>query len=325
VGWIPFLGLLGWLGTSGDPTLIHVGALIAIWTMWGMSLNMVWGYAGQFSMAQVGLGAVSAYVAAILFTEKGWSLWPAILVALLAAMLASLIVGLASLKLSGFYFSIMTLAFTLLLLSYVRTLDVAGRSTGISTRFEFGTVDLGFASWNLSSRQGGFLLFSTLLVGAFLLLMGRLERSRSGRALVAMREDPILATSVGVHEARHRLFAFVVSSLLSGTAGICYASYLRFISPSFFSFSALIVVIVQVVIGGVGYRFGPFFGAFVYIGLTEWLRVGGDYREGIFGLTLVLIVLFAPKGVLGTGDTLFRRLREGELRTTLTGSKRQVR
>ncbi|MDQ1395780.1 MAG: branched-chain amino acid transport system permease protein, partial [Acidimicrobiaceae bacterium] len=130
-GWVPFVLILGWMAASGDRNLLHVGTLIAIWTMWGMSLNVIWGYAGQFSMAQVGLGAISAYTTAVLVTTYHWSVWPAIAVAILLAVVASLVIGIVSLRLSGFYFSIMTLAFALLVLSYIRTLEAAGRSTGI--------------------------------------------------------------------------------------------------------------------------------------------------------------------------------------------------
>jgi branched-chain amino acid transport system permease protein len=137
-----------------------------------------------------------------------------------------------------------------------------------------------------------------------------LELSRSGRALVAMREDPVLASSVGVQTSMHRLFAFVVSAVIAGIAGICYAAYFRFISPEFFAFPTLIAMIVQVVIGGRGHRFAPFVGAFVYIGLVEWLHFGGVYSGGFFGVALIVIVIFAPHGVLGTAAKLLRRWGE---------------
>jgi branched-chain amino acid transport system permease protein len=299
------------MAMSGDPNLLHVATLVVIWVTWGTSLNIIWGYAGQFSMAQIGLGCLSAYTAAIIVQEYDWSIWPAAGVALLVTVSASLLIGLVSLRLSGFYFAIMTLAFTLLLLSFLRTLEVAGRSTGISTRFDFGTISLGPIEWDLSSRDGGFLALCVVVLSIFLLALGRLEVSRTGRALVTLREDPLLGTAVGVRVASHRLIAFVLSAIVAGVAGILYASYFRYISPDFFGFAALITMIVQLVVGGRGYRFGPLVGAFVYIGLTEWVRVGGDYREGLFGVLLILIVLFAPRGVLGTIAMLLRRRTRG--------------
>ena len=310
-GWVPLLGGALLMARSGDPNLLHVATLIIIWAIWGTSLNLVWGYAGQFSMAQIGLGALSAYTAAILLEEYDWPIWGAAGIALLVTVAASLLIAVVSLRLSGFYFAIMTLAFTLLLLSYIRTLEVAGRSTGISTRFEFGVVDIGPLHWDLSSADGGFLALCIAVLAVFLLAIGRLEQSRSGRALVTLREDPLLGTAVGVRVSSYRLIAFVLSAIVAGAAGILYAAYFRYISPEFFGFSSLITLIVQLVVGGRGHRFGPLVGAFVYIGLTEWARFGGDYREGLFGVVLVAIVLFAPSGVLGTIARLLRRWTHG--------------
>lgn len=300
LGWVPFLGGIIWLARSSDPNLVHVATLITIWSLWGTSFNLIWGYAGQFSMAQVGLGAVSAYTAALAVNDWGWTFWPALAAGITAAVAASVVVGLASLRLSGFYFAIMTLAFALLFLSFVRTTGTLGRSTGLSARFDLGTVDVGGLRWDLDSRDGGYLLFLVLLVSVFLVAVGRLENSRSGRALVALREDPVLAASVGVRPSSYRLLAFTLSALVAGVAGVMYAGYLRFISPDFFGFGTLVVMIVQLVLGGRGHRFGPVLGAAIYIGLTEWARFGGSYREATFGAALVLIVLFAPAGVLGS-------------------------
>src|SRR5256885_10477276 len=109
--WVCVLGSMLAAGTSGDPLVVYIATLIAIWSLWSSSLNLIWGYAGQFSMAQVGLGAVSAYVAAILVAESGWAFWPAAAVGVAVSVLLSLLIGLVSLRLAGFYFGMMTLVF----------------------------------------------------------------------------------------------------------------------------------------------------------------------------------------------------------------------
>src|SRR5258708_16949150 len=112
-----------------DPLWTHLATLIAIWTLWGTSLNLIWGYAGQFSMSQSALGALAAYLAGILIGHYQVAVYAGLLIALLAAVAASAILGLIALRLRGFYFAIMTLAFLLVLLAVLENSALAGRTT----------------------------------------------------------------------------------------------------------------------------------------------------------------------------------------------------
>ena len=306
IGWAA-VGLLAVaFGTATDPTLVHIGSLIAIWAIWSTSFNLIWGYAGQFSLAQVGFGAVSAYTVAILTSEYEWSFWAAVPVAVAVTLAVSLVVGFFSLRLSGFYFAIMTLAFVLMIVRVIQGSELAGRSTGIRSNFEIGTIDAGPLSWNLTSREGGFIALLFVLLALILLFLGRLERSGTGWALLALREDETLARAVGIDPLRYRLVAFSTSAVLAALGGIVYATYLRYISPGFFGLSPVIAMIALVVLGGNGHRFGPVIGAVVYIGITDWLKLGGEWSEGVFGVLLIALVLFAPNGLLGLRPDLSR-------------------
>ncbi|MBW3664303.1 MAG: branched-chain amino acid ABC transporter permease [Actinobacteria bacterium] len=288
-----------------DPTWVHLGTLVGLWSLFGISFNLIWGYAGQFSMGQIGLGAVSSYVTALLFLEAGWSFWPGMLMGVAAAVVTSAILGVLTLRLQGFYFAIMTLAFVLIFLAFISNLAVAGRTTGLNVTYDLGRIAIGGLSWDLGSRQGGFYALLVVAVLLCLFFLSRLERTRFGRGLVAIREDELLATSLGIATARYKILAFMLSAVIAGLAGAFHGHYFRFVAPALYGFHQLITLIVMVVIGGTGRRLGPIIGAGLYIGLVEGLRFGGDFRAGLFGVVLIAVVLFAPDGVLG----VTRRLR----------------
>jgi ABC-type branched-subunit amino acid transport system permease subunit len=208
----------------------------------------------------------------------------------------------------------MTLAFSLLLLQFIETLDIAGRTIGISSAFHFGAVEIGSVRWDLDSRDGGFLLFVTSIATVSLLFAHRLLKTGVGRAMTAIRDDEVLAASVGIQPVTYRLTAFALSAVVAGIAGICFAAQLRYITPGFFDFNLIIVLIVQLVIGGRGFVFGPVVGAAIYVTFTEWIQIGDAYQSGFFGVILIAIVLLAPRGVLGTAAYLIRRRTGGRPR-----------
>jgi ABC-type branched-subunit amino acid transport system permease subunit len=311
--WFPWVALVGGVAVTGvEGNLLLIGTLTtaAIMALWGVSFNFIWGFAGQFSMAQIGLGGLSAYVTALLVTKAAWSFWPACGIGIGAAVLASAVLGLASLRLAGFQFAIMTLAFVLLMISVTQDSAFAGRDTGIVAPFHFGSVNLGVLRWNLDSQTGGFLGLVTVSLVAVLVLTSCILRTRTGRALVALREDEILGQSVGIRASTYRLIAFAISAVIAGAAGELYAGYLRYLTPDFFGFDTLITLIVIVVLGGRGYSFGPVVGAAIYYGLVQYLNLS----PGVFGVVLICMVLLAPDGILGLLDARRSRARFAILR-----------
>lgn len=308
VALVALLVLVGAPFVGDDPTWVHLGTLVGLWSLFGISFNLIWGYAGQFSMGQIGLGAVSSYVTALLFLEAGWSFWPGMLMGIVAAVVTSALLGVLTLRLQGFYFAIMTLAFVLIFLAFVSNLAVAGRTTGLNVTYDLGRVALGGFAWDLGSRQGGFYALLVLTVLLCLFFLSRLERTRFGRGLVAIREDELLASSLGIPTARYKILAFMLSAVIAGLAGAYHGHYFRFVAPALYGFQQLITLIVMVVIGGTGRRLGPIVGAGLYIALVEGLRFGGEFRAGLFGVVLIAVVLFAPDGVLGVTRRLGRRV-----------------
>lgn len=326
-GW-PVLALPLAIGVAlvDDPLWTHLATLIAIWTLWATSLNLIWGYTGQFSMAQSALGALAAYAAGILTRQYDFPVYGAIAISLAAAVVASVIIGFAALRLRGFYFAIMTLAFLLVLLAVLDNAAVAGRTTGLPIGYRLGEFALGPLDWVLDSRHGGFLVLAAALVMGTLFGARRLVHVRLGRGMLAVRDDPLLAMSFGITPASYKIAAFALSAVVAGLAGLLLSLYLRYITPDFFGFDTLITMIVMLVIGGAGRLLGPLVGATVYVLLVDGFRFGGDYRQAVFGVILIVIVIFAPQGLVGMAAAGARRLsrsRSASGRRAATGVVQQ--
>jgi ABC-type branched-subunit amino acid transport system permease subunit len=291
-----------------DPLWTHLATLIAIWTLWGTSLNLIWGYAGQFSMSQSALGALAAYSAGILIGHYHVAVYLGVLAALLAAVGASAVIGFIALRLRGFYFAIMTLAFLLVLLAVLENSALAGRTSGLPITYHLGVISVGPIEWNLDSRHGGFLIVGGVLVMLALFMTRRLLNVRLGRAMLAVRDDPLLAMSLGINPSAYKIVAFMLSAVLAGLAGVLLSLYLHYITPEFYAFDTLITMIVMLVIGGTARLLGPLVGALVYVLLVDGFRIGGDYRQAVFGVALILIVIFAPQGLVGLAARAGRRI-----------------
>ncbi len=302
------LAILAPLSFQLDPYLVHMAVLIAIYALLALSMNVIWGLAGQFSMAQVAFYEIGAYATSILVVRAQWPYWPAVLAAAILAVLASLLIGAFSFRLTGMYFAIVTLAFAqLITMLVVNVPDLTGGPYGLPARyrpegFALGPLELSF--------QGPvdyyWVVAATVAVG--LLLAEQLVRSRTGRAMSAAREDELLAQSVGINLRYYKTVAFALSSALAALAGSYMAPYLTFISPSMFGFRELVNLILMLVVGGVGTLGGPVVGAALFVVLPEALRVAGNVRLGIYGALLILVVIFLPGGLANVPALLWARL-----------------
>jgi branched-chain amino acid transport system permease protein len=318
-----------------DASLQNVLTLAMIWTFWAASLNVIWGYAGQFSMAQVALGGLSAYTFVVLVEKSGWDVLPAVAVGVLATVAVSVVIGLLCLRLEGFGFAIMTLAFALAGVGLASSLEITGRTSGISVPGEWAVIDIGPVHWELSGQDGGFTVFMFVVFLLLTTAFRALLRSREGRGLLAIREDPLLAQSLGLSNRRYRLLAFALGAVVAAVAGVFQAEYYRFIYPSLFSFGTLVNVIVVLVLGGRGHLFGPLIGGIIYAVLTTGLEIGGDWESAVFGALVILVTIFARHGlayylgraerglVAAAVDPAARRRLVGQLRGLVARAGRQ--
>ena len=280
--------LVPWLGLSNyTQRLVNLGLVFALLAI---SLNLLLGYAGQISLGHAGFFGIGAYTAALLSAEgSGLLFWPGLLLAGVVTGLAGLAIGLPTLRLRGHYLALATLGFgEIMRLLFFNWRDVTHGMDGISG-IPAPAVP-GFV-FDTEARLFGLAL---ALVAATLLLVRRMDASKFGRWLAAIRDAELAAGTCGVNVPRLKIGVFIASAGLAGVAGALYAHMMTFISPDTFSFEVTAQVLSMVVVGGIGTVVGPLLGAFVLTFLPEWLRVSNAYYQLIYGAGLALMIVFLP-------------------------------
>lgn len=292
-----FLSLVVGLAIAGNlaetwinPYVLRIVVNTGIAVILALSLNLINGCAGQFSLGHAGFMGVGAYASAALttvFFPGGFFATPmgvvlAVVLGGSAAGLAGYLVGLPSLRLRGDYLAIVTLGFGEIIRIVLLNMEVVGGARGLPA---------------IPGVVGFFWVYFFVVVTFVSLL--RLLRSSHGRAILALREDEIAAEAMGIPVAKYKVVAFVASSFFAGIAGGLFAHFQRFIDPGSFSFTRSVEVVIMVVIGGMGSLSGAVLGAIVVTVLPEVLRVFNEYRLIVFPLILIVLMLVRPAGIFG--------------------------
>jgi len=303
-----FVAVPVWAYFNDQPFTITLMTRAAIFALAATGLNLALGLGGLVSLGHAvffGLGGYSmgilAYHAQNYTLLAEWPLqvagtksMPLIwLVAVVISVLAALLIGALSLRTSGVYFIMITLAFGQMFYYFSISWAAYGGEDGLSIY-----VRNGFPGLNtLDPIQFYAICFVILLI--VLWFSARLAKSPFGLSLNAARQVPIRVESVGLNPVRIKLVAFVLSGAITGLAGALFADLNRFVSPSMFSWQLSGEIIVFVIIGGVGRLFGPAVGALIYVALEHFLGGLSDYWQIYLGALLLLIVLFGRGGVVG--------------------------
>ena len=267
-------------------SLVVVNAIVAI------GLNLLSGYTNQLSFGHAGFFAVGAYVAAILtLRAPGVPVVATLVLAGLATALVGLALGIPCLRLEGLYLAMATLAFGFVVVEAILNLDWLTRGNdGVAVP----TAHLGPLA--LASDAAKYYL--VLGVGALMVAAAvNITRTRTGRALLAIRESEIAAQASGVHLAAYRTLAFAVSAFYTGVAGGLFAFVVGFISPDAFDVFLSVDFVAMIIIGGLGSIPGSVVGAAVITLLYDWLAAFQNYRPLFFGLILIGCMLFMPGGI----------------------------
>lgn len=279
-----------------DQYLLHLGIMVLFYAVLATSLNLVVGYVGEFSLGHTAFLGIGAYAAAICSLKFGLPMWATLPLAALVSALFGLAIGAITLRLQGPYFVIVTLSFAEVLRL------IAGNWIAL-TNGPMGLAGvpqpkLLAAGSNLFGKQ--FYFYVALgLAAVALYLAYRFVYSNAGRAAVTVRENRYVAQSVGIRPFSYAMQAFVLGAMLAGTAGGFYAHYISFVGPDVFAFSFMITMIIIVLVGGKGTLVGPLIGALLVTLLEEYLREAKELRLSLFGLIVVAIVLFLPRGLMG--------------------------
>lgn len=279
--------------------LLHVFVFIGINTMLAVALNLLLGYAGQISLGHAALYGLGAYISAILSVRYGINPWIAMIVAALLVSFIAFVVGFPILKLRGHYLAMATLGLGIILyIIFNETVEWTGGPSGFPG---IPVLKLGPLAFDNDVANFYLVWFFALITMYFAL---NLYRSRIGRALRAVSDSEVAARILGIDAWVIKVKIFSVSAFISSLAGSLYAHTVTFIAPASFGFNFSVELLTMVVVGGLGSVFGSFLGAAILTLLPEWLRVFQDLDIVVYGLLLILIMMFMPRGLVGLWDYL---------------------
>ncbi len=272
-------------------------ALSGIYLIVALSLNLVTGFTGQLALGHAGFMCVGAYSTAIGVMQFHLPLLIAIIMGGLVTSIFGLIIGFPTLRLRGDYLAIATLGFgEIIRITIVNLEKLTGGASGLDGIPSFS---------NTGDYVADALISFTWIFGFAIVvvaIMSNLIKSSPGRAIISVREDEIAANSMGVNTAYQKIFAFVISSFIAGIGGGLYAAFFGYLNPSMFGFLASVNIVIIIVLGGLGSITGTILAAIGFTYIQEWLRVFKDFRLVVFGLSLIAVMLFWPKGLMGNKE-----------------------
>ncbi|MFZ6047354.1 high-affinity branched-chain amino acid ABC transporter permease LivM [Pseudomonas sp. CR3202] len=297
-----------------DKYVLTIVILGLIYVLLGLGLNIVVGLAGLLDLGYVGFYAIGAYGLALGYQHLGLGFWSALPLAAVAAAVAGAILGFPVLRMHGDYLAIVTLGFgEIIRLVLNNWLDFTGGPNGMSVPsptvmgLEFGR----------RAKEGGVpiheffgiaynpnlkfvFIYAVLFVTVLLVLYvkHRLTRMPIGRAWEALREDEIACRAMGLNHVLVKLSAFAIGASTAGIAGVFFASYQGFVNPTSFTFFESALILAIVVLGGMGSTVGVVVAAFVLTVAPELLRAFADYRVLLFGVLMVLMMIWKPRGLI---------------------------
>ncbi len=317
IGANAFMGREGLFGFGLPYYYAEILNLTGISVILAVSLNLITGFTGQFSIGHAGFMAVGAYSSVYLTVYATRCLEQSltaivgatvaqaliflvvIMFGALMAALAGLVVGIPSLRLKGDYLAIVTLGFAEIIRIIILNIDRVGGATGFRGRVPPWDGRLIIPQYANFIWIGGFALITIVIVY-------NIVHSDTGRALISIREDELAAEAMGINTTRYKVLSFVISSAFAGIAGVLFGHFRQFLHTNDFQFIRSIEIIIMIVLGGMGSITGSVLGAIVITILPELLRkLPGDlysYRLVIYSALLILIMLTRPQGVMGAKE-----------------------
>lgn len=281
--------------------LIHILVIAGIYVILAQSLNLILGYTGLPALGHGAFSCVGAYVSALLALQYGLTPWLGLVIGAVAASVVGFMVAVPCLRLKGDYLALATLGFAVIVYSIAKNwVDVTRGPLGLP-----GIPGFSIFGYELSSVWL-YLALVAVFVWLTTFVIKRVVDSPFGRILQGIREDEIVTAALGKDVNRHKVIVFMIGAFFAGIAGSLYAHYITFIDPSSFTIMESITILLMVVFGGMGSLKGSFVGAVVLVVLPELLRflglpssIAAPLRQMIYGLLLVVLMLYRPQGLLG--------------------------
>jgi branched-chain amino acid transport system permease protein len=289
---------------------VYLLSLTLVWGILALGMGLMLGYVGEINFGQAAFVAIAGYTSSLLRMKLGFSFWFAAPISLALVLVLAACVGVITFRLRGPFFALVTLAFgEIVRLIIANWQDLTNGPLGlreISPPESLFGIDFG--------SKLGFYYLALAVLAACTAALARLVRARTGRLLVAVREDSILAEFTGIHVMRQKVIGLSVSAVVAGLGGVLIAPFLTVLSPAQFSIFASVDMVVMVVVGGIGTLAGPLIGAVFLIYVPELLSFTREFRPVMIGALLIVMTMFMPGGILGLVRPLCGvRLRRTEL------------
>ena len=284
--------------------LLTVAVKIGSYVIFALGLNVLTGYTGLVSLGHAGFVAVGAYTSSLLAVKMGMNFFGATILGMVVAGLVGVLLGLPTLRVTGTYLSIITLGFgEIVKMIAMNWTPVTNGTLGVKNIPKpslFG-IDLTISNYGLYYMMLVLLLAATLFCIALL-------RSKSGRAMQAIRADELAGVMMGINTTAYKILAFVISACICAMGGSLYSTLIGYIDPNTFNFDVSTLILSVVILGGMGTIRGMFVGAALLIAFPEVSRFLMEYRFVLYGVILVVMMRFRPQGILGWRSTLPYRL-----------------
>lgn len=292
-----------------NPFWVSVIAEILIWSLFAASVNLLFGYVGLLSFGQALYFGFGMYGVAIGVATLGLSFWPAFALGIVASVAMALVSGIFAVRLTWHYFAIITVVFSLIFYFLaVSVKPLTGGDDGINFTLP-ATFSLGGVEWSFANATFQY-FFILAVVALCFYLMHRLVMSPLGKAFMAVRDNDVRASLIGLNIYLLRLVAFVLAGFLAGVSGALFAFFGRYASASYMFYHVSGEAVVWAIVGGAGTLFGPIVGTSLFIIIREIVSTHWEHHALIVGALAILVVIFAPKGVVGMWRDWLTRLDE---------------
>lgn len=270
-------------------------ALINI--MLAVSLNLIVGFTGQLCLGHAGFMSIGAYLSAILTQKAEIPFIVSIFIGAIIACIIAALIGYPTLRLTGDYFAITTLAFCEIIRIVIMNIDFIGGARGLTGIPKKTNFTIAF-------------IFAVITI----VIIYNIIHSSQGRAMLSVRENEIAAESMGINAFKYKIMAFVIGAFFAGLAGGLYAHYMGYIQPTAFDFNKSIDYLTFVVFGGMGSLSGSVIATIILTFLPELLRGFQNFRMILYPLALIILMIFRPQGLLGDKEITFKILKLDKLK-----------
>ncbi len=298
------------------PFLHRMGILVMMWALLGLAWNIIGGYGGQVSLGHAIFFGLGAYTSTVLLTRWNISPWLGMVAGAAVAAVVAVLIGWPTFRLQGHYFAIATIAAGEIFAILFRNWDFVGAAVGIYLPVQRGDR---LAAFQFHESKVPYYYIALVLVLLAVLVTYAVERSRMGYYLRALRADQDAARSLGVPITRYKLYAMVISAVLTAIGGTFYAQFVLYISPNtVFALMLSVQMCLVAVLGGLGTISGPIIGTLILVPMAEYTRVllggrGGGLHLMVYGLLIVLVAVLQPSGIMGFWHQFVARRRRASM------------